>query len=149
MIVTTHSAVETKRLAEKIALSLHGGEVICLYGELGAGKTTFTKGLATALGVTDEIISPTFTLMNVYSIKTLKHKNIKTVIHVDTYRLKDEKELLKIGVEDYLGEVGTVSVVEWPEKIERLLQGKKVIKIVFEHLKDGGKKISIEMTKSE
>ena len=91
-----------------------------LSGELGAGKTSLIKGLAVGLGVKKEITSPTFTLMNVYEVKSLKSK-VKSLVHIDTYRLKDEKELVEIGVEDYLGRPDTICAIEWPEKIKNIL----------------------------
>ena len=66
-------------LGKKIAIDLHGGDVVLLYGDLGAGKTTLTKGIALGLGVKNNIVSPTFTLMQVYDIKALKHESIKTL----------------------------------------------------------------------
>ncbi len=144
----THSDAETKELGKQIATTLTGGDVVCLYGELGAGKTTLVKGLAEALGITETITSPTFTLMNVYRIiKTLKHKNIKTIknlVHIDTYRLKSADELVEIGVEDYLGQPNTITIVEWPEKITELLDGKQILEIKIEHGKGDERKIEIK-----
>jgi tRNA threonylcarbamoyladenosine biosynthesis protein TsaE len=128
----TTSAEQTNTIAKEFAKSLHGGDIVLLHGDLGAGKTTFTKGIAEALGVEDTITSPTFTLMNVYPIKNSKFE-IQNLIHIDTYRLEDAAELVDIGVEDYLGDPNTVCLIEWPEKIKNLLQGKKVVDIFFEH----------------
>ncbi len=136
----TLSEQETKQFGMELAQKLHGGDVLCLYGELGAGKTALTKGLAFGLGITAEITSPTFTLMNIYEINN-KQLVISKLVHIDTYRLKDEEDLLDIGVEDYLGAPDTVCVVEWPEKIEGLLVGKKIIKIEIEHSGDNERKI--------
>ena len=133
MKISTHSDQATKDFGKTIALDLKGGDVICLYGELGAGKTTLVKGLAKGLGVKEEITSPTFTLMNIYDVRNAKTAKVRNLVHIDTYRLKNEQELLDIGVEDYLGQPGTVTIVEWPEKIESLLLGKKLIKITLEH----------------
>lgn len=123
MAITTRSDQETKDVAKKLATTLKGGDVVCLHGELGAGKTTFVKGLAEGLDITEMITSPTFTLMNVYELpeKKLKNTEIKKLIHIDTYRLKNEQELIAIGVEDYLGQPGVVTVIEWPEKVVGLL----------------------------
>lgn len=137
------SKQETINLGKKIAASLRGGDIVLLEGNLGAGKTTLTKGIAQYFGIKKNITSPTFSLMNVYYIKTLKNKNIKTLVHIDTYRLEDEKDLIEIGVEDYLGCPDTVCIIEWPEKIIKLLQGKKVIKIKIEH-SDKKRKITIK-----
>jgi len=124
-------------LGKKIAIDLHGGDVVLLYGDLGAGKTTLTKGIALGLGVKNNIVSPTFTLMQVYDIKALKHESIKTLIHIDTYRLEDEKQLLEIGAQDYIGDPETVCVIEWAEKVEGLLKDCKIKKITVEHTSDG------------
>jgi len=138
-----YSVDEMIQFGQQLASTLNGGDIVLLHGELGAGKTTLTKGIALGLGIKDEIVSPTFTLMQTYNIKTLKHKNIKTLVHVDTYRLENEEQLIEIGVEDYLGDKGTICVIEWPEKIEKLLRGKKVMNIRIEHC-EGGRKIKIE-----
>ena len=103
----THSVVETAELAEKFAETLKGGEIILLNGDLGAGKTTFTKGLALALGVTEEVTSPTFTIMNVYESGRLK------LNHLDMYRVENEDELFELGVSESVGEEDAVTVIEW------------------------------------
>jgi len=100
---------------------------------MGAGKTTFTKALAEHLGIKDEIVSPTFTLMNLYQAD---FKDIKNLVHIDTYRLKDETELLGIGAEDYVGKNDTLSVIEWPEKIPEILHNKKTKKIEIKSLSE-------------
>ena len=120
MEYTTSSAQETQLIGKNLASQLTGGDIVLLHGELGAGKTTFVKGIAEGLGITDDILSPTFTLMNIYTA-TRQHSNTTTLVHIDTYRLKSEQELIDIGVEDYLGDENTICVIEWPEKIEKLL----------------------------
>ncbi len=139
----TRSKQQTITLGKKISAKLKGGDVVLLYGELGAGKTTLVKGIAKYFGIKKEITSPTFTLMNIYNIKTLKHKNIKTLIHIDTYRLKDERELIEIGAEDYLGAPDTVCVIEWPEKLHKLLKNKKMISIKITHKSKKERSINI------
>lgn len=120
-------------IGKKIAAKLKGGDILCLYGDLGAGKTTLVKGLAKGLGIKKNITSPTFALMNMYSAKL--HK----LVHIDTYRLKNEQELVDIGIEDYLGAPDTICVIEWPEKMHKLLKNKKTLKVKIEHLKNGRK----------
>ena len=127
---------ETIEVGNKIAASLKGGDVVLLYGELGAGKTTLTKGIATALGIKKNITSPTFTLMNVYTLKK-PIQSIKELAHIDTYRMKDEQELLAIGVKDYLDQKNTLTIIEWPEKLSTLLEKSHVIKISIKHTKQG------------
>jgi len=128
---------------KQLAPQLTGGDIVLLHGDLGAGKTTLTKGIAMGLGIKDEIVSPTFTLLQHYSTTTEQHKNIKHFVHIDTYRLEDAEQLNEIGVEDYLGDENTICVIEWPEKIEGLLRGKKVMNIMIEHC-DEGRNIKIE-----
>jgi len=118
-----------------VALQLKGGDILCLYGNLGAGKTTLTKGIAQVFGIKQRIKSPTFTLFNVYPVQ-INGKSIKFV-HVDAYRLKDEEEMIDVGIDDYLGDAGTICVVEWAEKVEKLLNKKRCIKVYIEHTKDG------------
>ena len=114
----TTSAQATQELAKNIASTLQGGEVLALSGDLGTGKTTFVQGLAQALGVTDNVNSPTFVLMKVYPTKK---GAIKQLVHIDTYRLSGPDDLLAIGLADYLGQPDTVVVIEWAEKIRSLL----------------------------
>lgn len=99
------SVEDTYELAESIARNLKGGEVILLNGNLGAGKTTFTKGLAKALGVEEVVTSPTFTFMKEY-------KGRLNLYHFDMYRAEDEDELYELGLNDYLYMDG-VCVIEW------------------------------------
>lgn len=124
------SEQDTKNIAKKIAASLKGGDIVLLYGELGAGKSTFTRGIAEFFKINETVTSPTFTLMNIYPIK---NNEIKQLAHIDTYRLKNEQQMIEIGAEDYLGAPGTVCFIEWPEKLDALLQNKKIIKITIEH----------------
>ena len=100
------SVESTFALAKRLADTLEGGEVILLNGDLGAGKTTFTKGLAVALGIEGEVTSPTFTIMNVYEDGKFK------LNHLDMYRIENEDELYELGVEDAMTDE-TVTVIEW------------------------------------
>lgn len=145
MSVTTNSQSETELYGKKLAAKLKGGNILLLSGDLGAGKTALVKGIAAGLGIDNEITSPTFTLLNLYKIsssaasqRSLRgmispNQKIKNFAHIDTYRLKDGKELIEIGIEDYLGKADTICAIEWPEKIASLLKNKKAIKITLEH----------------
>ena len=134
------STEETIKTGKEIAKKLKGGDIVLLRGDLGAGKTTLTKGIAEGFGI-DEVVSPTFTLMQVYNIQTFKHLNIRTLAHIDTYRLDNQEQLVEVGVEDYLGDPETICLVEWPEKIEGLLKNKKTIEISIETVNDNERKI--------
>jgi tRNA threonylcarbamoyladenosine biosynthesis protein TsaE len=108
--VTTDGPAGTAALGERAAALLRGGEILLLHGGLGAGKTCFVQGLCRGLGVTGEVVSPTFTLVNTYDGRLRVH-------HLDFYRIGSAADLTDIGVHDLLDEVadgGSVLVAEWP-----------------------------------
>jgi len=109
MTIITHNEEETIREGEKFGRTLGSGAVVALYGGLGVGKTVFTRGLAAGLGLSINISSPTFTIVNEYPGEV-------PLFHFDMYRLESEKELFDIGWDDYLDR-GGVCVVEWSEKV--------------------------------
>ena len=115
MQITTHSADETQALGQKLASRLASGDVIAYFGDLGAGKTAFTRGLAQGLGITDPVTSPTYTIVNEYLSGRIP------LFHFDMYRLSSSDELFDIGWEDYLSRDG-VCAVEWSENVEDALQ---------------------------
>ncbi len=117
--IITKSEKETFDFAKKYAQELKGGEVIGLIGDLGAGKTVFAKGLAAGLGIKDTITSPTFVLMKIY--QTGGRKNIKTLCHIDAYRVKSAQDILAIGAEEYFNRPDTVSMIEWADKVKKIL----------------------------
>ena len=110
----THSEAETEAVGEALAKDLAPGTVIAFTGDLGAGKTAFTRGLARGLGIRDRITSPTFTIVNEYEGGRLP------LFHFDMYRLESSDELFDIGWEDYLHR-GGVCAVEWSEKVSDAL----------------------------
>jgi len=130
---------DTFVLGEKLATSLNGGEVVALYGNLGAGKTAFVQGLAFALGIKNKVNSPTFNIMKVYKTK---HQKIKQLCHIDAYRLSGFQDLLDIGVQDYLEDENVVVVIEWAEKVDQIIKGKK-IKIKISYFKEQQRRINI------
>jgi len=121
MNIITLSEKQTLGLGKKIAKELKGGETIALIGELGAGKTIFTKGIADGLKIKKIITSPTFVLMKVYPIDLKKNNKIKTLCHIDAYRLNSGKDLIDIGINDYLGQKNTVTIIEWADQVEDIL----------------------------
>ncbi len=110
--LTSRSEFDTMEIAENLESEKFSGMVICLDGELGSGKTCFVKGFAKALGITDTITSPTFSLVKEYLDGEMP------LYHMDVYRLEDEKE--DFGLVDYLNQEG-VCIIEWPEMIESQL----------------------------
>lgn len=112
--ILSGSTRQTIKTGKKFAERLKAGDVICLHGELGAGKTQLVKGIASFFGINpSEVTSPTFTLIHEYP-------GILPVYHFDFYRLKNEKEALEIGSEEYFYGEG-VSIIEWPDKIKGLI----------------------------
>ena len=108
--LVSHSAEQTRRLGSRLAELLEGGEVICLVGDLGTGKTCLVQGIGAGLDVKDRITSPTFTLINEYRGGRL------TLYHVDLYRVVDAKAALAFGLDDYLYGQG-VCAIEWAERV--------------------------------
>ena len=130
------SQVETEKIAKQLAKTLKGNELLALSGNLGAGKTFFIKALGKALGVKENISSPTFVLMKVYDLK-----DSRKFVHVDCYRLNGQEDLFEIGLEDYLVHNNIIIAVEWADKIRNLPE--RAIKINLELLEDNKRKISI------
>ena len=115
MEIITNSPAETEDAGASLAARLEPGSVIAFTGDLGAGKTAFTRGLARGLGVTERVTSPTFTIVNEYEGGRLP------LFHFDMYRLGSSDELFDIGWEDYLRR-GGICAVEWSENIEDALE---------------------------
>ncbi|MBO5929985.1 MAG: tRNA (adenosine(37)-N6)-threonylcarbamoyltransferase complex ATPase subunit type 1 TsaE, partial [Clostridia bacterium] len=110
----TNNDTETALIAGHLAKILTPGDVVLLHGEMGVGKTVFTKGLCAALGVKDMVSSPTFTVVNEYDGEEMP------VFHFDLYRIEEADELLEIGFEEYIRR-GGVCVIEWPQNAGRYL----------------------------
>jgi tRNA threonylcarbamoyladenosine biosynthesis protein TsaE len=107
--IISKSPMDTAAIGDKIGRHLSGGMVICLYGDLGAGKTLFVQNLAKGLDIEEEVTSPTFNLMNVYEGRM-------PLYHFDLYRLEQEYELEDIGFFDYVGDPDGIVVIEWADK---------------------------------
>ena len=137
----SRSLEDTKTLAKEIASELKEGDVICLYGDLGAGKTYLTKFLASYFGIMeDAVTSPTFVYWNKYYGTGI------TLNHFDFYRIKDPHDVITIGFEDALYEKNSMSVIEWPERIVQLLPEQR-IEIKIEKKNDTVRRFSIKSNK--
>ena len=134
MTIITQNESETVNEGEKLGRTLAPGSVVALSGGLGAGKTAFTRGLAAGLGITMNVSSPTFTIVNEYTGET-------PLFHFDMYRLENENELFDIGWYDYL-ERGGVCAVEWSDKVPGAFPADH-ISICFENLGNDSRRIVI------
>lgn len=134
--ITTCSPEETIAFAEKIGKLLRGGDIVAYRGGLGAGKTTFTRGIAVGMGLTDEVSSPTFALVNEYRGKEL------TLYHFDMYRILNAESLETTGFYDYISE-DAVIVCEWSENIADCLP-ENVITVTLEAVGENVRKITVE-----
>lgn len=134
--VKTSSPEETMSFAVKIGEMLRGGDIIAYKGGLGAGKTTFTRGLAVGMGLPDEVSSPTFALVNEYRGKEL------TLYHFDMYRIMNAEALETTGFYDYISDDGVIAV-EWSENIDGCLPD-NTIKITIEALGGDERLIIVE-----
>ena len=113
----SNSYEETQKIAADFAKTLKEGDVLCMYGDLGVGKTAFVQGLAKGLVIDEPITSPTFTIVNEYS-------GTLPLYHFDVYRIADSDEMYEIGYEEYVYGDG-VSVIEWPQLIDDILPEKR------------------------
>ena len=135
-VYISKSPEETMLIAENLAKELCGGEIIAFKGDLGMGKTCFTRGLAKGLGFTGEVNSPTFAIMNEYLGGRLN------LYHFDMYRISSWEDLDAVGYFDYL-EQGGVLAVEWSENVEAALTG-NVITVTIHRICDNERKITVE-----
>lgn len=125
---TSHSADQTRRLGIQLGQSLQAGDVICLQGDLGAGKTTFVQGIAQGWGATDAVSSPTFILVNVY-----RRADDSRLFHMDAYRLDSTPEAEELDLDSMLAEGALI--IEWPERMEAIIPAERLW-VQFEHLGD-------------
>ncbi|RSK25672.1 tRNA (adenosine(37)-N6)-threonylcarbamoyltransferase complex ATPase subunit type 1 TsaE [Bacillus sp. HMF5848] len=130
---TTTSPEETMTFSKKLAAYLQPGDVITLEGDLGAGKTTFVKGLAKGLNITRNVNSPTFTIIKEYQGKM-------PLYHMDVYRMEESDE--DLGFEEYFSGSG-ITVVEWPQFIKDFLP-EALLKITIKHTGENARKIQLE-----
>ena len=140
------SEKETQKIAGVLALKVIKYKrpvVIALEGELGAGKTTFVKGFAKALGIKAKIKSPTFVLMKQYPILS-KNYNLKpkTLFHLDCYRVRDHRDLATLDLKSLFESPDNIVLIEWSERVSKILP-KKLIKVHIDHMDKNMRKIKI------
>lgn len=143
MEVKTNSAKETQKTAQKFAKEITAGDVIALYGDLGAGKTIFVQGLAKGLKIKRNITSPTFVFMRSYPL--IIAKKSLTFYHLDLYRMGKDSDFKNLGLEEIFSEEAVV-VLEWADKIKQILP-KKRIDISIENAGQNKRKIKFKRNK--
>ena len=143
MEIRSTSPKQTKEAGKNLAKKLNGGDVVALFGELGAGKTNFVQGLAQGFGIKERVISPTFVFMRSYKIK--KDQNILNLIHIDLYRINEARDFKLLGLEDIFNTQNIV-VLEWAEKVSTLLP-KKRTEVLLEKKGEFKRKITVKEKK--
>lgn len=138
--VTTNSFEETQKVGEEFSVLLKGGDILCLKGDLGAGKTTFMQGLAKGLGVKQRIISPTFIIVRTYNIS---RKDSSHLYHIDLYRTESVADMESVGLQEILEQKDAIVAIEWAEKLGPL-QPKKRWELRFTPLTGEQRKIEIK-----
>lgn len=134
--IITSSARETQKVGETLGITVPG--VMCLWGELGSGKTTFVQGLAKSMGITSRLLSPTFIIVRRYDIP----KTSRILYHLDLYRMQTEKDIDGLGFLEMVTDNHALVVVEWPERLGALLP-KKRTDLYFAVLPNGNHEITI------
>lgn len=125
------SLSQLEHVAQQIISAANQHKIWAFYGQMGAGKTTLIKQICKQLGVNDDISSPTYSLVNEY-----KTNDENTIFHFDFYRIKNLEEVYDIGYEDYFYS-GNICLIEWPEKIEALLNGEDFLRVDIEKHEEG------------
>lgn len=138
MEITINSLDDIQSAAKEFIAGMGEGSVFAFYGKMGAGKTTFIKALCQELGVTDDITSPTFSIVNEYR----SEETSELIYHFDFYRIKTLEEVYDMGYEDYFYS-GATCFIEWPELIEDVLPG-DAVKVKIEELPNGERTVKIE-----
>ena len=134
MTFETHSAAQTQALGAALAAQLEPDDVLLLLGDMGAGKSEFTRGLARGLGVTGYVTSPTFTIMQLHDSGRLP------LYHFDWYRLNDVEELYELSMDEYL-HAGGVAVIEWPSRAEEAIP-ESYLEVSLEPVGDDSRRIT-------
>jgi tRNA threonylcarbamoyladenosine biosynthesis protein TsaE len=152
-IFTTISSKQTQKMGEILAKELKGGEIICLSGELGSGKTTFAQGILKGLGARKPYTSPTFVVMKEYKKRISNFKfqisnqiqspksKIENIYHIDAYRV-ESRDILDLGWEEIIANKNNIIIIEWAERVRAIIP-KRAIWLGFEHLKDDERKVSV------
>ena len=133
----TSSEEETENIGKKLAMSLSKGDSVLLRGNLGAGKTVFSRGFARGLGITEPVSSPTYTIVQEYELPAGGR-----LYHLDLYRISGVNAALAFGVDEFLDDPNGISLIEWPDRIDGILP-ENAISVEIEHLSDTQRRLTI------
>ncbi|MFZ5354316.1 MAG: tRNA (adenosine(37)-N6)-threonylcarbamoyltransferase complex ATPase subunit type 1 TsaE [Bacillota bacterium] len=136
--LVTDSVEETFELGQKLGILLQKGNIICLSGDLGAGKTAFTKGIGKGLGVKEYVTSPTYTIINEYTGRI-------PLYHFDVYRLENVDEMYELGYEEYFFGDGAV-VLEWADNVKEIIPAERLWVTILKTRNDDSREIIMEPT---
>ena len=131
------SEKDTEEIASMLAKNLAKGSTIALNGDLGAGKTVFTRGFARGLGITEPVSSPTFAIVQEYPLEPNGW-----LYHLDLYRIEDYRAALAFGIEEFIESNDAYTLIEWPERIAELLPD-KTISVTIEHIDENSRKLTV------
>lgn len=124
-LITTHSAEETRDFGKKLAGEITPGTLLCLQGDLGAGKTTLVQGILEGLCAERPYVSPTFVIMKQYELSEPSVTGIRRIYHADAYRV-EEKDFVEIGFAEWCADPDGLVILEWPERIQNILPEKRI-----------------------
>lgn len=140
--ILNHSAEETRALGKKVAQEVVPGTLLCLQGDLGAGKTTFVQGLLEGLGAARPYISPTFVIMKQYDLPTRSATGVERIYHADAYRV-ETKDFETLGFAEWCTDPQGITILEWPERIQNLLPEKRIT-ITLRSISENEREITFE-----
>lgn len=142
--VTSIAELETEATTFLNSITLgSAATIVCLKGDLGAGKTTFTQAVAKIMGVSETVTSPTFVIEKIYELAN-QSKGFNHLIHIDTYRLASADELAKLGFTEIINDPANLIFIEWPERVKTLLADREVNLISFSHVNETTRSIHFE-----
>ncbi|MBQ9503146.1 MAG: tRNA (adenosine(37)-N6)-threonylcarbamoyltransferase complex ATPase subunit type 1 TsaE [Lentisphaeria bacterium] len=136
-VIISRSETETENAGSRLARNLAAGSIVLLRGDLGAGKTVFSRGFARGLGVTEVVSSPTYTIVQEYELP-----GGGRLYHLDLYRIPGVDAALAFGVDEFLDDPRGIALVEWPDRIEGILS-RNAVNVRLEHLSDSERRITI------